>query len=191
MFREEDVPDISKKLAETHVTSIVEEIDCFSPRRKIIIGYSGPNIKEIVKKAQGIITRGMDINPLDTNLDQYYLDVVDPNNIGFHIFWHGKRRLDQRTEMIGSLFLKQGKLRPDGTGSVVIEFFPKLVTTWDRSTFIKRTPLYELLRKIYTYVYYDNRRRRFIELCKEYEEKMIRLMKQLIKLIESAKYPTF
>lgn len=191
MYREEEAPDISKTLSKAPVTRIVEDMDCFVPRRNVTIGYSGPNIREIVKKTQEIITRGMDVNPLDTNLDEYYLDVVDANNIGFHIFWHGKRPFDQRTNMLGFIRLKQGKLRPDGTGSVEIEFFPKLVTVWEKKTFIQRTPIYELLRKIYTYVYYDNRRRRYLELCREYEERMIRLMKQLIKLIESYKYPQF
>ena len=191
MFREEDAPDISKKLKETPVTKFIEEIDCFAPRRKITIGYSGPNIREIVKKTQEIITKGMNVNPLATNLDQYYLYIVDPNDIGFHIFWHGTRAFDQRTKMLGFIWLKQGRMRPDGTGSVEIEFFPKLVTTWEKSTFIQKTPIYELFRKIYTYVYYDNRRRRYIELCKEFEEKMVRLMKEFIKLIESYKYPSY
>jgi len=186
----EGAPDISKELKKSPVTSIVEEIDCFAPRRNIIIGYSGPNIREIVKKTQEIITKGMNINPLDTNLDEYYLYVVDLNNIIFHIFWHGKRDFDQRTKMLGFIRLKQCKLRPDGTGSMEIEFFPKLVTVWEKKTFIQKTPIYELFRKIYTYVYYDNRRRRYIELCKEYEHKMVKLMKQLIKLIESYKYPS-
>jgi len=193
MYREDvegKIPDISKELSKSPVTSIVEEIDCLAPRRNITIGYSGPNIREIVKKVQEIITRGMNVNPLATNLDEYYLYVVDLNNILFHIFWHGERRFDQRTKMLGFIRLKQGKLRPDGTGSVEIEFFGKLVTVWEKNTFIQKTPIYELLRKIYTYVYYDNRRRRFIELCKEYEHKMVKLMKELIKLIESYKYPS-
>ena len=194
MYREDvegKVPDISKHLSKAPVTRIVEEIDCFSPRRNVTIGYKGPKIREIVKKTQTIITRGMDVNPLDTNLDEYYITVYDPNNIIFHIFWHGKRRFDQRTVMLGFIRLKQGNLKPDGSGSVEIEFFPKLITVWEKKTLLQRTPIYELLRKIYNYVYYDNRRRRYIELCKEYEEKMIRLMKQLIKLIESYKYPQF
>ena len=185
----EGAPDISKELAKSQITNIIEDIDCITPRRNIIIGYSGPNIKEIVRRAPQIIQKGLRVSGMSVYLDEYYLDVVNPNLIGFHIFWFGRRRLDQRTEIWCWIRLKQGKLKPDGTGSVVIEFFPKLITEWARKTFIQKTPIYTLFRKIYTYVFYDHRRRMFVEECKEYAQDMVKLMKELLKLIESARYP--
>ncbi|MDI6826423.1 MAG: hypothetical protein QMD36_04515 [Candidatus Aenigmarchaeota archaeon] len=188
MYRDEP-PDISKEIAGAPVTKIVEEIDCFGPPRpRITLTYSGPNIRDIVKKTPTIIMRGMRVTGLMTFIDEYFCTVYDPNEIIFHIHWHGERPLDRRSKMYGWIRLKQGLIRPDGSGSVVIEFFAKVVTEWDRSTLLQRNPIYSLLLKIYTYVYYDEVRRRFVRQCREYGENMIKLMKEFLKIAETAKY---
>jgi hypothetical protein len=189
MYREEDIPDISKEIAGATVTKIVESIDCFSPRPRITIEYSGPRIREIVKIAPSIIMRGMRITGLMTYIDEYFCTTFDPNEIWFHIHWHGERKFDNKSRMFGWIRLKQGSVKPDGSGSVKIEFFAKVVTEWDRSTILKRTPLYTLLLKIYNYVYYDEIRRGFVRQCREFEENMIKMMKEFLRLEETVKYP--
>lgn len=191
MFRKEDekIPDISKELATSPVTSVIEEMDCFSPRRTITIEYSGPNIKQVVKRAPGILKKGMMITGTRTYIDDYFIDTTDPNNVVFHIFWHGIRDFDERTKMWGWIRLKHGIIHPDGTGSVVIEFYSKVVTRWSRGSLLQRSPLYNLLIKVYNYIFYDERRRIFIQECKEYEQNMIDAMKNILKLLETAKYP--
>ena len=189
MYREDkEVPDISKELSKSKVTRIIEEIDCFKPRRTITVQYSGPNIREIVRQSPRMIQLGMKTTGTKTYIDEYYIDVTDPNNISFHIFWHSIRGFDQRSSMWGFIRLKHGVLHTDGTGSVNIEFYAKLVTNWERGSIIQRTPIYTLLRKIYTYIFYDNRRRKYLDLCREFEEEMIRRMKEFLKLIETAEY---
>jgi hypothetical protein len=189
MYREEDIPDISKEIAAAPIKKIVEAIDCFSPRPRITIEYSGPRIREIVKKAPGIIMRGMRITGLMTYIDEYFCSTYDPNEVYFHIHWHGERKLDNKSKIFGWIRLKQGVIKPDGSGSVKIEFFAKVVTEWDRSTILRRNPLYTLLIKIYNYVFYDQLRRSYIKMCKEYEENMIKMMKEFLKLEETVKYP--
>jgi hypothetical protein len=191
MYTEKDdkPPDISDELANTPITAIYEDIDCFTPRPRITIKYSGPNIRAIVKKAPEILRDGMRITGLKTYIDQYFCYAIDPNNIGFHIHWHGERDLDFRSKMFGWIRLKHGAVNPDGSGSVFIEFYSKVVTKWDRTTIFKRNPLYTLLLKIYNYVYYDEQRRKFVQQCHEYEEQMVKMMKDFLKLVETAKYP--
>lgn len=190
MYREEEgPPDISKELAKSPIITIVEEYDCFVPRRVIRIGYSGPNIREIIRQAPRVIQRSLRISGTAVFIDEYYVDVTDPNRTSFHIFWHGEKRFDQRSKMFGFFRVKQGILHPDGTGSMNIEFFSKLVTKWEKKTFIQRTPIYTLFRKIYTYIYYDDARRNFIERCKFHEEDMIRRAKELLRLVETHPYP--
>ena len=188
MYKEEDVPDISKEIANAPVTKIVEQIDCFSPRPRVIINYSGPKIRDIVKKAPGIIMRGMRITGLSTFIDEYFCSTYDPNEVYFHIHWHGERKLDFRSKMYGWIRLKGGIVHPDGSGSVQIEFFAKVTTEWDKSTILKRNPLYTLLLKIYNYGYYDEIRRGYVRQCKEFEENMIRMMKEFLKLEETVTY---
>jgi len=187
MYREE-APDIRKELRETPVTTIIEDVDCFSPRRTITVKYTGPNIRKIVNSVQSIIRTSMRITGQNTFLDEYYVDLTDPNKKTFHMFCHGVREFDMRTNMIGFIRLKQGLIYPDGSGSVEIEFTPKVITEWDRESILQRNPIYTLLLKIYGYIFYDNRRRRYIQECKGYAEDMIRRMKDLLKLIESAEY---
>ena len=192
MFREEkgpSPPDISGELAKTHIRTIIEDLDCVVPRRVLYITYSGPNIKQIVSKGPDILKGAMMITGTRTYIDEYYVDRTDPNNVVFHIFWHGIRGFDHRTDMWGWVRIKHGVLRPDGSGSLRIEFYGKLVTAWEKRTFLQRTPFYELLRRIYTYIWYDNRRRKFLEQCKEYQQDMVRRAKELIKLMETAVYP--
>ncbi len=191
MYNEEEgkIPDISKELAKSPVVKIIEDVDCFIPRRVISIDYSGPNIRKIARKAPRVLRLGMMISGTRVYIDDYYVDVTDPNNIRFHIFWHGVRGFDDKSRMWGWVRLKQGLLKPDGTGSVRIEFFAKVITEWDKNTFIKRTPLYDLLLRIYKYIYYDEQRRKFIDQCKEWEQDMIRRMKEFLKLMETAAYP--
>jgi len=190
MYREKDeVPDISKELAKAPTVKIVEEVDCFTPRRVIRIKYSGPNIRKIVKQAPRILRQGMMISGTRIYIDEYYIDVTDPNNIRFHIFWHGIRAFHMRSNMWGWIRLKHGVLHPDGTGSVNIEFYSKVITTWSKKSILQRNPIYDLLMKIYKYVYYDNLRRKFIDQCREWEQDMIRRMKELLKLMKTAEYP--
>lgn len=188
MYRDEGPPDITKELKKTPVVKIIEDIDCFSPRRTMIIKFSGPDIRKIIKNVPKILQISMRITGQRTFLDEYYVDLTDPNLTGFHIFWHGKRDFDMRTYMYGFIRLKQGKIKPDGSGSVDIEFSPKVITEWDRKTILQRNPIYTLLLKIYGYVFYDSARRRYLEQCKEFSEDMMRRMKDLLKLTESAEY---
>ena len=183
----EDVPDISDVIKSTPVTSIIEENDCFAPRRVVRMEYSGPNVREVARKAPRVLREGMMITGTRTYIDDYYVNVTDPNNIVFHIFWHGTRGMDEKTEMLGFIRLKHGVIHPDGTGSVRIEFYPKLVTKWDKGSILQRNPMFGLLMKIYKYIYYDEQRRKYLEQCKEYEEEMIRRMKKMLKLMETVR----
>jgi hypothetical protein len=187
---DEEIPDITEELVASPVTKILEDVDCFMPRRVISIEYSGPNIKQVVSAASRILRAGMLITGTRTYIDDYYVDVTDSNNIRFHIYWHGIRDFDARTKMWGWIRLKHGLVRPDGTGSVVVEFFAKLRTEWDKDSLLKRSPFYNLLIKIYNYVYYDERRRRYMQQCTEFEQEMIRRTKELLKLYETTKYPS-
>jgi len=184
-----DIPDISDIMRRNIVTTVIEELDCFTPRRVIRIEYSGPNIREVARRAPRILREGMMITGTRTYIDDYYVDVTDPNNIVFHIFWHGDRSMDDKTKMLGWIRLKHGVIHPDGTGSVRIEFYAKLVTEWDRGSILQRNPIYGLLMKIYRYIYYDEQRRKYLDQCKEYEQEMIRRMKKTLKLMETAKLP--
>lgn len=184
-----EIPDIRSHIRKTTVTKIYEEMDCFTPRRVIRMEYSGPNIREVARRAPRILREGMMITGTRTFIDDYFVDITDPNNIVFHIFWHGYRGFDGRSKMWGWVRLKHGVIHPDGTGSVRIEFYAKLVTTWDRSSILQRNPIYGLLMRIYRYIYYDEQRRKFLDQCKEYEQDMIRRMKKMLKLMETAKLP--
>jgi hypothetical protein len=186
---DEKIPDISEEIAATPVTKIIEDVDCFMPRRVITLEYSGPNIKQIVSAASRILRAGMYISGTRTFLDDYYVDVTDSNKIIFHIYWHGIRDFDSFTKMWGWIRLKHGVIHPDGTGSVVVEFFAKLRTQWDKDTLFKRSPFYNLLIKLYNYVYYNERRRKYMGQCTEFEQDMVRRAKELLKLTETYKYP--
>lgn len=183
---EKGPPDISDILRKTPVTKIIEELDCFTPSRVIRIEYSGPNIRQVAKRAPRILREGMMITGTRTYIDDYFVDVTDPNNISFHIFWHGVRGMDNKTSMYGWVRLKHGVIHPDGTGSVRIEFYAKLVTKWDRGSLLQRNPLYGLLLRVYRYIYYDEQRRKYADQCKEYAEEMVKRMKKTLKLLETA-----
>jgi len=190
MYQEDkktDIPDISSKIRKTPVTTIVEELDCFTPRRFITVEYSGPNIREIARKSPTILKQGMMITGTNVFIDDYYVDVTDPNNVVFHIFWHGFRGMDNKSAMWAWIRLKHGVIHPDGTGSVRIEFYSKVVTRWERGSILQRNPIYDIILRIYRYIYYDEQRRKYAEQCKEYTEDMIRRMKKMLKLMET--YP--
>jgi len=189
MLREEGPPDISKELAKAKTTTIIEEFDCFTPRRVITIGYSGPNIRKVIREIPRMIQRGLRISGTNVFIDEYYVYAVDPNDIVFHIYYHGRKAFDQRSAMWGWVRIKHGRLFPDGTGSMKIEFYSKLITKWPKKTLIQRIPIYSLLTKIYTYIFYDARRRTLIDRCKFYEEDVIRRVKELLKLVETTPYP--
>ncbi len=184
-----EIPDIRPHIRKTPVTRIYEEADCFTPRRVVRMEYSGPNIREVARRAPRILREGMMITGTRTFIDDYFVDVTDPNNIVFHIFWHGFRSFDGRSTMWGWVRLKHGVIHPDGTGSVRIEFYAKLVTTWDRDSVLQRNPINSLLMRIYRYIYYDEQRRKFLDQCKEYEQDMVRRMKKMLKLAETARLP--
>ena len=73
---EKDIPDISDEIRKHPVTTIIEELDCFAPRRVIRMEYSGPNIREVAKRAPRILREGMMITGTNTFIDDYYVDVT-------------------------------------------------------------------------------------------------------------------
>jgi len=190
MYREEKAPEIEEDLKRAKVKAIIEELDCFEPRRIIKIKYSGPRVKDIIKRAPRIIREAMRITGTKVYLDSYFVDTTDPNKITFHILQYGVRDFDDKTSMKCYLNLKSGVLKPDGSGSVTLEFFPVLVTKWDRSNWFRRTPIFEYLLKIWTYIFYNEQRRKYLKLCREYAEDMIKRAKEALKLVQSVKYPS-
>lgn len=185
----EEAPEISEELKKIKTVKIVEEIECFTPRRVVAIKYTGPNIRKVVKAAGDIIQRGMHIGGTRTYLDRYHIDVTDPNNIRFTIYWHGDKGLDKRNKIRCILGYDDGVIHPDGSGYVKIKISPRLLTTWDKSSILKRNPIYDLLMKIYGYVYYDELRRKYVLQCKELGQEMVRIVKEMLKLMETAKLP--
>ncbi len=184
----EEVPDISEELAKAPTVRIVEELDCFTPRRVIRIKYSGPDIRKIVGQATPILQKAMRVGGTHVFTDDYYIDTTDPNNINFHIFWHLDKSFDGKTSMWCSVKLKHGLLKPDGSGSVEINLFPKLRTNWNKRTLLQRNPIYNLLIKIYKYIYYDEQRRKYLKLCRDLGEEAVGDFKELVKLTKTYEY---
>lgn len=185
----EGAPEIRAELAKSPKVAIIEEDDCFAPRRELSITYSGPNIREIVKTIPKIIADSLRVTSTHVFLDEYYLDNTDPNAVQFHIFYSGDKPMDQRTKVWVEIKIKDGLIRPDGSGSLTLEFKGTLKTRFERRTVLQRTPFYDMFFKIYSYFFYDEMRRQFLTRCKEFSENMMRKTKEILKLMETAAYP--
>lgn len=185
----EGAPDISAEIAKTPKFAIIEEDDCFAPRREVSISYTGANIRKIVKSIPKIITDSLRVTSTNVFLDEYYLDNTDPNAVQFHIFYHGFKNLDKRTKALLEIKIKDGLIKPDGSGSLTLEFKGTLKTTFERRTVLQRTPFYDMFFKMYSYLFYDEMRRQFLTRCKEFSENSMRKTKEILKLMETAVYP--
>lgn len=187
MLREaKGAPDISAKLAASTKTAITEEVDCFSPHRTIEIEYSGPNIDKIIKSAPKWISRGLRVSSTNVFLDDYFWTNTDPNNITFHIFFRGKLPMDSKSAIFAQIRLRDGLIKPDGSGKVIIEFSAVLETKFERKSVIQRSGLYRSLLWTYNQIWYNERRRKFLDECKSHMDYMMLETKSLLKLMKTA-----
>lgn len=184
MFTEEEHKKVQAAILGSPIKRIAYTDDCFVPYREVSINYSGPNIAKVVKAIPDIMAKTLQVSGTAIILNEYYWDHTDPNDKVFHIMYSGDKSVDARSRIIGEVMIKDGHLKPDGSGSMELQFTAKLTTTFERTTLFQRSSFYDMLVKIYTYSFYDNARRNFLAMCNDYMEVMMREIRAILNLMK-------
>jgi len=184
MFTEEEHKKVQAAILDSPIKRITYTDDCFVPFREVSINYSGPNIAKVVRMVPTIMAKTLQVSGTKIVLDAYYWDHVDANDKVFHIMYNGEKTVDARSKIRGEVMIKDGHLKPDGSGSMELQFSAKLITNFERRTLFQRSSFYDMLVKIYTYSFYDNTRRNFLAMCNDYMEVMMRELRAALNLMK-------
>ena len=133
--------------------------DCLAPEKYIYLNYSGPNPYEIVKKIAGSFNAFFHVSSSKVCEYDFRWDRMgDP--IGFFNRWWVKKEYSKYTTAWFH-FQVQGKQAREGKeGEFRMEISSEI-----RTDVGSRNPLFMLLWDIYSYSFYNRRRREYIRKC--------------------------
>jgi len=143
----------------------IEIVDnCLAPEKDIFLKYSGPNPWGVVKKIESTIKPFFHVSSVGLSNTRLNWDRSgDP--IEFFATWWVKKPFSAHSGARWDIKVQGNQSKTTGTGRFSIRITANLTTKFEGwSPFVK--PLWH----IYSYLFYDKVRRRFIERCREYSE---------------------
>jgi len=134
--------------------------DCLTPDRYIYLTYSGPDPWGVVKKITDSIRGFFHVsasgyNQVRLNWD----DTSDP--ITFYAKWWVRRKMSRQTIILIDLWVQGSKSKVDNTGQFTLRINANVLTTVSGPGFLLN-PFW----LVYSYLFYNRIRRRFLYTCK-------------------------
>ncbi|MEM5815171.1 MAG: hypothetical protein QXD89_01635 [Candidatus Aenigmatarchaeota archaeon] len=164
------------------MTSWILEDECLVPEKYIKIEYKGPNPFLAYQASLGIFRKIVEIDLGDYWERDFRWDVTgDPRD--FYIRAIVEKGLDSRSKMLFEIIM-QGKQPkdPSKSGELVILIGAKLVTQYRQDSPFQQTIFYKSLLWLYNFFFYFKVRRRYLNMCKEFCEKIRDAYKELLKI---------
>ena len=151
----------------------IEIVDnCLAPDKDIFLHYSGPNPWGVVKKIESAVRPFFHVSSVGTSNTRLNWDRTgDP--IEFFATWWVKKPFSGYSDARWDIKVQGTQGKTSGTGTFSIRITANIKTGFGGwSPFVK--PLWYM----YSYLYYDKLRKRFIERCREYAEGLKKELKE-------------
>jgi len=150
-------------------TKLMIEEDCLQPRPKMIMNYSGPNPQNSYKKLIEMVRTHLKIGPENIQEKEFKWDrsgIPEKFSAAFEII----KDFDKFTHMLLGVSLS-GDIKPSKDfgyeGSVTIEIDGVVRTEYPQDTIWQRSLPYEMLRTFWHRVFYQDKRYKYREQCRE------------------------
>lgn len=136
--------------------------DCLTPYRHIYMTYSGPDPWGVVKQITDSIRGFFHVSASGTSQYRLNWDLAgDP--ILFYSKWWVRKRLANNIDAIIYLWVQGTKSKVDNTGQFTLRINADVNAKYSGPTFLLQ-PLWVM----YSYLYFNRVRRKFIESCRNY-----------------------
>lgn len=138
--------------------------DCLSPARFIYLNYNGPDPYGVAKKISGSLQQFFAVSSAGVSETRFNWDNSgDP--VTFYFTWWVKKSFGFSGMRIG-IKVQGAKGKIDNVGNFTLELKGEITTKFEYSTSLLK-PIWW----IYSYLFYDRRRRNYIEMCRDYAER--------------------
>lgn len=156
--------------------------DCMTPDRYMRLKYTGPDPWGMAEFLNGNLKQFFHVSTSKVNNYRINWDVTgDP--ISFYARWWARKEVGRFTELkfIFKLVGEKGKTRNEGKFS--LSYHARVITT-----FSSWGPLMKPFWSLYSYLFYNRVRRKYIEQCKDYMITFGNMVKEHFN-IESTEVP--
>jgi hypothetical protein len=157
--------------------------DCFSPDRYIRIKYSGPNPWGISEFLASNLKQLFHVSSSKVSNYRINWDISgDP--ISFYSRWWVRKEIGRWTKMRFMIKFRGEKSKSDNTGKFSMTYHARVITEvggWG--------PLMKTVWTLYSYLFYNRIRRKYIEQCRNYMLNLRNMIKEHFN-IETTEVPT-
>jgi len=160
----------------------VIEDDCLAPEEELVIKYSGPNPFRTYHIIKDLLKKVLKIEAKDLWERDFKWDITsDPH--GFFTRYYVNWGIDVRSHVLVEVVM-EGKQPSDPTknGEVRISVSGTLKTEYPQNNAFQRSALYKLLVWIYHWIYYNNVRRSYTEICNRRLETIWREFRNVLNM---------
>jgi len=135
--------------------------DCLAPERYVYLTYTGPDPWGVVKKITDGIKPFFHVSTSGRNNERINWDVsTDP--ITFWSLWWVKKNMSAYTTAKYYIWVQGAKSKTDNTGQFTMRIHGDLETSFSGPSIILK-PVWLM----YSYLFYNRTRRRYIENCRD------------------------
>ena len=144
----------------------IEIVDnCLAPEKDIFLNYKGANPWGVWKAIHGGIRPFFHISAVGMSNYDFKWDRSSPDFIEFFSKWWIKKNFSNHSTMRVDVKVQGKQFKSTNEGNFSVRITSDIVTNFEGwSVFLK--PLWYM----YSYLFYDKVRRRFIDRCREYSE---------------------
>jgi hypothetical protein len=148
------------------------EDDCLAPFGKIKIEFRGKNPYALCQKTKSILQRIFEIESKDYWEKDFRWDMSsDPRT--FYIRIYVNKGVDFRSKIFAEVIFQGSQPSdPNKEGAMVIFIGAKLMTEYNLKTRFQQLPFYRGLLKLYNFMFYNNVRRGYLNICNEWLERV-------------------
>lgn len=162
---------------------------CFLPHRKVCLSYVGPNPQLTYEHVKKLIKQVFKVTDADIQEVSFVWDRSRAEE-KFEVTMHVVKDLDKFSyydmEVSVRGFTKPSKeFGKEGKVEVAIE--PKLITEYPLDTWWQRSVVYDIFRVIFHRVFYQEKRKGFIEECKKNTALFLDQLKAFFNLLRKKK----
>lgn len=142
--------------------------DCLAPARFIYLDYSGPDPFGVSKKVTGMLQRFFGVSSAGVSETNFNWDNSgDP--ITFYFTWWIQKSFGSFSTMRIDIKVQGAKGKTKNVGNFTMELSGQI-----NSRFKYSTSLLKPLWWIYTYIFYNRRRKNYVDMCRDYLERFRR-----------------
>lgn len=152
---------------------IIIKDDCLAPGRYMYLDYHGKNPFEIVKKIGDNIAEHFHVTSSQWGEDDFRWDNSSDPVTFFVRFWVRKPIGGKTTNILFRIKLQGQESQTTKEGMLTLEIVGRVETTFNARNIFLRTFWW-----IYSYLFFDRRRRNYIEVCKDFLMGFRRMVKE-------------